>query len=80
MKYVVGMGSGNMIYILSFIKVGSGIQKLIFGADSQTQRQHGDCISLLLFFFKIRALWAGFEVSNPLFSQAGSGIPGRNNH
>jgi hypothetical protein len=31
MKYAVGMGSGAMIYeyIPSFIKIGSGIQKLI---------------------------------------------------
>jgi hypothetical protein len=30
MKYAVEMGSGAMTYIQSFIKVGSGIQKLIF--------------------------------------------------
>jgi hypothetical protein len=35
MKYAVEMGSGAMIYILSFIKIGSGIQKLILG-DTQT--------------------------------------------
>jgi hypothetical protein len=35
MKYAVEMGSGAMIYIPSFIKIGSGIQKLI-GGDSQT--------------------------------------------
>jgi hypothetical protein len=29
MKYAVEMGSGAMIYITSFIKVGSDIQKLI---------------------------------------------------
>jgi hypothetical protein len=29
MKYAVEMGSGAMIYILSFIKIGSGIEKLI---------------------------------------------------
>jgi hypothetical protein len=29
MKYAVEMGSGAMIYILSFIKICSGIQKLI---------------------------------------------------
>jgi hypothetical protein len=29
MKYAVEMGSGVMIYIPSFIKTGSGIQKLI---------------------------------------------------
>jgi hypothetical protein len=31
MKYTVEMGSGAMIYIPSFIKIGSGIQKLIRG-------------------------------------------------
>jgi hypothetical protein len=29
MKYAVGMGSSAMIYVPSFIKTGSGIQKLI---------------------------------------------------
>jgi hypothetical protein len=38
------MGSGAMIYIPSFIKTGSGIQKLIGGIHRH--RQHGD---LLLF-------------------------------
>jgi hypothetical protein len=46
MKYVVEMGSGVMTYIPSFIKIGSGIQKLIEGIHGQ----HGDVISLLLFF------------------------------
>jgi hypothetical protein len=46
MKYAVKMGSGAMIYISSFIKIGSGIQKLTV-SDSQTPRQHGDLISLL---------------------------------
>jgi hypothetical protein len=46
MKYAVEMGSVAMIYIPSFIKIGSGIQKLM-GGDSQTHRQHGDHISLL---------------------------------
>jgi hypothetical protein len=35
MKYPVEMGSGVMIYIPSFIKIGSGVQKLI-GEDRQT--------------------------------------------
>jgi hypothetical protein len=46
------MGSGVMIYIPSFIKTGSDTQKLR-GKDSQTNRQHGDLISLFL-FSKIR--------------------------
>jgi hypothetical protein len=35
MKYTVEMGSGAMIYVPSFLKIGSGIQKLLTG-DSQT--------------------------------------------
>jgi hypothetical protein len=31
MKYAVEMGSGAVMYIPSFIKIGSGIQKLIRG-------------------------------------------------
>jgi hypothetical protein len=45
------MGSGAMIYIPSFIEIGSGIQKLIGGIH--THRQQRDLISLL-YFFKIR--------------------------
>jgi hypothetical protein len=36
MKHAVEMGSGAMIYIPNFIKIGSGIQKLIGGIDTQT--------------------------------------------
>jgi hypothetical protein len=37
MRYAVEMGSGVMIYIPSFIKTGSAIQKLIEGhTDTQT--------------------------------------------
>jgi hypothetical protein len=36
MKYAVEMGSGAMIYILSFIKIGSGIKKLIRGEYRHT--------------------------------------------
>jgi hypothetical protein len=51
MKYAVGMGSSAMIHIPSFIKIGSGIQKLVgVEGDSQQHRQHGDCLSLLFFF------------------------------
>jgi hypothetical protein len=49
MKYNVEMGSGAMIYVPSFIETCSDIQKLM-GEDTQTHRQDGDCISLLLFF------------------------------
>jgi hypothetical protein len=46
MRCAVKMGSGAMIYIPSFINIGSGIQKSMGGIH----RQHGDRISLLLFF------------------------------
>jgi hypothetical protein len=41
MKYAVEMGPGAMIYIPSFIKIGSGIEKLIRGryTDAQTGRR-----------------------------------------
>jgi hypothetical protein len=42
-----------MIYIPSFIKIGSGIQKLMGGGDIQTHREHGDRLSLH-FYFKMR--------------------------
>jgi hypothetical protein len=50
MNYAVEMGPGTMIYVPNFIKIGSGIQTLMGGGDSQKHRQHGDRISLLLFF------------------------------
>jgi hypothetical protein len=43
------MGSGVMIDIPSFMKIGSSILKLI-REDSQTHRELGDLISPLLFF------------------------------
>jgi hypothetical protein len=57
MKNVVEMGSGAMIYIPSFIKIGSAIQKLIGGIQTHigTNKQHGDPTSLFL-FFKIRKI------------------------
>jgi hypothetical protein len=39
MKYTVEMRSGAMIYIPSFIKIGSGIQKLIVGGYTGTLTQ-----------------------------------------
>jgi hypothetical protein len=50
MWYAFEMVSGAMMYIRSFINTDFGIQKLI-GGDSQAHRQHGDLISLLLFYF-----------------------------
>jgi hypothetical protein len=38
MKYIIEMGSVAMIYIPSFIKIGSGIQKLIGGIHIHTER------------------------------------------
>jgi hypothetical protein len=35
MKYAVEMGSGSVIYIPSFIKTGSSIQKLLKGIRTQ---------------------------------------------
>jgi hypothetical protein len=52
MKYAVEIGTCAMIYIPSFMKIGSGIQKLIGGIH----RQHGDLISLLS-FFKNKLRW-----------------------
>jgi hypothetical protein len=49
MKYAVEMASGVMMYIPGFIKIGSGIQKLIGGIHRHTDRQHGDRISLSYF-------------------------------
>jgi hypothetical protein len=54
-KYGIEIGSGVTIYIPSFIKIGSGIQKLMGRGNSQTRRyigtqtyrQHGDPVSLL---------------------------------
>jgi hypothetical protein len=54
MKYAVEMGSGAIIYILSFIKIGSGIQKLIGGIHRYTDNTE---IAYALFHFpKIRKI------------------------
>jgi hypothetical protein len=50
MMYVAEMGSGAMKFVPSYIKIGSGIQKLIGVGSLQAHRRHGDLISLLLFF------------------------------
>jgi hypothetical protein len=50
-KYAIEKGSGAMIHVPCFIKIGSGIQKWLGGGDTQ----QGDLISLLLLYFlKIR--------------------------
>jgi hypothetical protein len=55
MKYAVQMGSSAMIYsyIPSFIKIGSGIQKVIAGIHRYTDSMV-DIISLLSLFLKNR--------------------------
>jgi hypothetical protein len=51
MKYAVEMDSDAMAYTPNFIKIGSGIQKLMGGGRNlRTHKQHGDLISLLLLF------------------------------
>jgi hypothetical protein len=48
------MGSGAMIYVPSFIKAGSGIQKLMGGGDTQTHTHthtHSNVISYDYFIF-----------------------------
>jgi hypothetical protein len=39
MKHTVEMGSGAMIYILSFTKIGSGIQMLMTGIHRHIDKQ-----------------------------------------
>jgi hypothetical protein len=48
MNYAVEIGSVAMLYIPSFINIGSAIQKLMDA--THIHRQHGDRISLLLSF------------------------------
>jgi hypothetical protein len=50
MKCAVEMDSGVMIYIPSFIKIGSGIQNLI----REINRHNSMEISKAFYFFKIR--------------------------
>jgi hypothetical protein len=57
MKYDVELGSDSMIYIPSFIKIFSGIRKLICGGNTQTYRQHSNHISLFYFFQNKESSW-----------------------
>jgi hypothetical protein len=50
MKYAVEMGSGAVIYVPSFIKIGSGVQKSIRGIHRHTHGQQRDLISPLYFY------------------------------
>jgi hypothetical protein len=49
-NYTVEMSSGAMIHVPSFIKFGSGIQKLIWG---YADRQQGN-LTAYFYFFKVR--------------------------
>jgi hypothetical protein len=65
MNYAVEMGLGAMTYMPSFIKVNSGIQKLMGGGDTRTDRQEGDLICLLLLFqYKKSMLKTDFVCTN----------------
>jgi hypothetical protein len=44
MKYAIEMGSGSMIHVPSFLKIDSGIQKLIGGGDAQTNGARGSVV------------------------------------
>jgi hypothetical protein len=68
MKYTIEIGSGVMIHILSFMKTGSSIQKLIAG-DTRTHRQQGDLISLFLFFKARRVGYKHMEYTACKFMQ-----------
>jgi hypothetical protein len=48
-KSAVEMDSTAMIYTSDFIKTGSGVQKHT-GGHTQLHRQHGERITLFLFF------------------------------
>jgi hypothetical protein len=47
MKYAIEMGSYAVIYIPSFIKIDSGIKKLIAGIH-----RHTDCVVIALAYFR----------------------------
>jgi hypothetical protein len=50
MKYTVETGSGAMMYIPDFVKIGSCVQKSTGGR--RIHRQHADLISLVLYSSK----------------------------
>jgi hypothetical protein len=51
MKHAAEMGSGAMIHIPGFIKIGSGIQKLTWGIHRHTHR-HKDSMEIAYTFFR----------------------------
>jgi hypothetical protein len=50
MKYALEFASGGMIFIPSFIEIGSDVQKFLGEIHIQTHRHEGDFISLVSFF------------------------------
>jgi hypothetical protein len=58
MKHAVAIGSGDMIYMPSFIKIDSGIQKLVWGIHTGTQIYQHRASKVIskgyLYFLKIR--------------------------
>jgi hypothetical protein len=46
------MGSGAVIYVPSFIKIGSGVQKLIGGGGGIHRERHGQQRDLVSLFFQ----------------------------
>jgi hypothetical protein len=52
MKYAIEMGSGDVVCIPSFIKIGSDIQRWLEVIHIQTHREQGDHVGLLSFFQK----------------------------
>jgi hypothetical protein len=51
MTYAVETASGGMIYIASFIHIGSGVKLLgVIHIQMHRYRHQGDLISLILFF------------------------------
>jgi hypothetical protein len=74
-EYAVEVDSGAMIFIPSFIKISSLIQKLIVGGHTDTHRQHADLIGLLLLFLnKKRRLKTGRFLLAPLVGVSSDNI------
>jgi hypothetical protein len=51
MKYAVEMGSGAMIYIPSFIKIGSDIQQLMVGGGGGPPHRYTDSMEIAQAYF-----------------------------
>jgi hypothetical protein len=52
MKYTVEMTTGGMINVPSFIQIGSGMQKFLWGdtrTDTQAHRQQGNFMTTFIF-------------------------------